>query len=117
MMYEVQIIGSNKRARRVIYGNKDISGPGITSDPIVAAAVKEWGLNGSPDNATIEISLTGKLKVDQKDEQEPSSSHLEGEPVTVVADDIKHTGGGWYILPSGRKVKGKQAALDALSAE
>lgn len=29
-------------------------------------------------------------------------------------EGIKHTGGGYYELPNGEKVKGKEAALDAL---
>jgi len=29
-------------------------------------------------------------------------------------DDIKHVGGGWYELPNGEKVKGKDEALAAL---
>jgi hypothetical protein len=28
---------------------------------------------------------------------------------------IKHTGGGWYELPSGRKVQGKEAAEAAMN--
>lgn len=25
--------------------------------------------------------------------------------------EIKHVGGGWYVLPNGEKVKGKEAAI------
>lgn len=32
----------------------------------------------------------------------------------VVTPEIKHTGGGWYELPDGSKVKGKKAAEKAL---
>jgi len=32
----------------------------------------------------------------------------------VVTPQIKHTGGGWYELPDGSKVKGKEAAEKAL---
>lgn len=32
----------------------------------------------------------------------------------VVAPEIKHTGGGWYELPNGQKVQGKEAAEEAL---
>ena len=31
-------------------------------------------------------------------------------------DQLVHTGGGWYELPDGNRVRGKQAALDALDA-
>lgn len=30
--------------------------------------------------------------------------------------EIKHTGGGWYELPDGKKVKGKANALKALES-
>lgn len=30
--------------------------------------------------------------------------------------EIKHTGGGWYELPNGKKVKGKDNALKALES-
>lgn len=32
----------------------------------------------------------------------------------VVTPQIKHTGGGWYELPDGQKVQGKEAAEKAL---
>lgn len=32
----------------------------------------------------------------------------------IVIPEIKHTGGGWYELPDGSKVKGKEAAEKAL---
>ncbi len=32
----------------------------------------------------------------------------------VVTPQIKHIGGGWYELPDGSKVKGKEAAEKAL---
>jgi len=32
----------------------------------------------------------------------------------IVTPEIKHTGGGWYELPDGSKVKGKEAAEKAL---
>src|SRR5690554_6882632 len=32
----------------------------------------------------------------------------------VVTPEIKHTGGGWYELPDGSKVKGKEKALKEL---
>lgn len=31
--------------------------------------------------------------------------------------DIKHVGGGWYELPNGEKVQGKDEAIEALKAE
>lgn len=35
----------------------------------------------------------------------------------IKSDEIKHTGGGWYELPNGEKVKGKEKALEALGGE
>ena len=32
----------------------------------------------------------------------------------VITPEIKHTGGGWYELPDGQKVQGKEAAEEAL---
>ena len=32
----------------------------------------------------------------------------------VITPEIKHTGGGWYELPDGSKVQGKEAAEEAL---
>lgn len=32
----------------------------------------------------------------------------------VITPEIKHTGGGWYELPNGQKVQGKEAAEKAL---
>lgn len=38
------------------------------------------------------------------------------ETITVlVPKPIKHVGGGYYELPDGRKIKGKDAALEALA--
>ena len=33
-----------------------------------------------------------------------------------VYPEIEHVGGGWYELPNGEKVQGKEAALAALAA-
>ena len=35
---------------------------------------------------------------------------------TKVEEKLKHTGGGWYELPNGEKIKGKEAALKALES-
>ena len=32
----------------------------------------------------------------------------------VITPEIKHAGGGWYELPDGSKVQGKEAAEEAL---
>jgi hypothetical protein len=31
-----------------------------------------------------------------------------------IADEITHVGGGWYLLPNGEKVQGKEEAQEAL---
>ena len=39
---------------------------------------------------------------------------------SVVSGGLQHTGGGWYQLPNGERVRGKdkaQAALDELQAD
>ncbi|GLY09594.1 hypothetical protein [Pseudobacillus badius] len=33
---------------------------------------------------------------------------------TVEKAELKHTGGGWYELPNGEKIQGKEEALAAL---
>lgn len=37
------------------------------------------------------------------------------EPVDPPDVDALHTGGGWYLLPDGNKVRGRDAALEALA--
>lgn len=40
---------------------------------------------------------------------------LEGTSVDDQEGSIKHTGGGWYELPNGEKIQGKEEALEALA--
>jgi len=39
---------------------------------------------------------------------------LEEKSKQPLEDSIKHTGGGWYELPNGEKIKGKEEALAEL---
>lgn len=39
---------------------------------------------------------------------------VEWPPKHKAPAEPKHVGGGWYELPGGRRVQGKQAALEAL---
>lgn len=41
--------------------------------------------------------------------------YLEEVDQAEVEDDLKHVGGGYYELPNGEKVKGKDEALKALA--
>ena len=56
-----------------------------------------------------------------KDDQPDEDAEPEPDPVPDPDDDQpedefpKHVGGGYYILPDGSKIHGKQAALDALA--
>lgn len=43
--------------------------------------------------------------------------YLEAKEDTPPEGEIKHTGGGWYALPDGRKVQGKEEAQAALDDE
>lgn len=46
----------------------------------------------------------------------PESSADPDEPTTQTDKSLlKHAGGGYYELPDGRKIKGKDAALEALA--
>lgn len=38
----------------------------------------------------------------------------ESENPVIETDQLKHVGGGWFELPNGEKVKGKEEALEAL---
>lgn len=49
--------------------------------------------------------LLGKGFIEEKSKQPPQT---EG--------DIKHVGGGYYELPNGEKVKGKEEALKAIES-
>jgi hypothetical protein len=49
--------------------------------------------------------------------EEPSDAENENEKENEDdGQDIKHVGGGYYELPNGEKVRGKEAALEALNA-
>ena len=37
-------------------------------------------------------------------------------PIKEIDVDEYHTGGGWYTLPNGEKVRGEDKALEALKA-
>lgn len=41
--------------------------------------------------------------------------YLEEVAEEEVVDDLKHVGGGYYELPNGEKVRGKEEALKALA--
>lgn len=44
----------------------------------------------------------------------PDADHPNLEPEDLP---IKHVGGGWWELPDGRRVKGKEAALAAIAGD
>lgn len=51
--------------------------------------------------------LVEKGFLEEKSKQPPQDDEKSG---------IKHTGGGWYELPNGEKVQGKEEAEEALAA-
>lgn len=46
-----------------------------------------------------------------------SKGFLKGKENQPSKGEIKHTGGGWYMLPDGKKVQGKEEAQAALNNE
>lgn len=46
----------------------------------------------------------------EKEEEPPTPPEPPQEP------ELNHVGGGYYLLPNGEKIKGKEAALEALKA-
>lgn len=98
--YEVRIMGQNGRALRAMYGGKDLSGPGLHSDPIVSEAIRAWEKCGCPDNEPIQVKVDAVMP----------------EPEAPAVIEPRYLGGGMYELPDGSRVRGKQAALEALAA-
>lgn len=57
----------------------------------------------------------------QEEDKETKSEDPQSEELVIEEDgeedpQIKHLGGGYWVLPNGEKVKGKDAALEALKA-
>jgi len=52
-------------------------------------------------------------RVEWPPKSEPSVD-VDAEQAETSDVEPKHVGGGWYELPNGERVRGKQAALDAM---
>lgn len=61
-----------------------------------------------------------ELHSQQKDPAEPPASSEEKselkEPQEPPKPELNHVGGGYYLLPNGEKVHGKEAAIKAINA-
>lgn len=55
----VQIMGSRGRASRAVYNGKDLSGPGLETDPIVGEAVEAWRAGGCRNDMPVTVELHG----------------------------------------------------------
>jgi hypothetical protein len=53
-------------------------------------------------------------KVHEEAQELDSEPARELEPEPEPEPQLKHIGGGWYELPGGERIKGKEAALNAL---
>ncbi len=51
------------------------------------------------------------------EEAPPEEPTIETEetPAETPAPELRHVGGGWYELPSGERVKGKEEAIAAMN--
>ena len=85
MQYEVQIITGNGQPVRAKYGNKDVSGPGINNDPIIAEALKVW----EDGVEVVEVTTTATvLKVSEAVEEsdEAAEEAVEGDESAETED-------------------------------
>ena len=61
----------------------------------------------------------GKVQVlhaEKKEKKKIETASVEPVEKAITESEPKHVGGGYYELPNGEKVKGKQAAEEALKA-
>jgi hypothetical protein len=59
------------------------------------------------------LQSKGRLGAMIEEPAEPPSN--QESPAQEPAKETKHVGGGWYELPDGRRVKGKEEALAAMN--
>ncbi len=79
------------------------------------------GTTVSIDKSLFNDWITLNLAEEVKGEQPPAEnkSPEDNKPPTNDADDeslLKHIGGGYYQLPNGEKVRGKNEAIEAIKA-
>lgn len=67
---------------------------------------KKYEVNQETADAFVEAGIAKKDVVSEKSNEDDNGPLNE--------DGLKHLGGGWYELPNGEKVKGKEEALAAL---
>jgi hypothetical protein len=69
------------------------------------------------------MSIGQVITVDEKEAKElveggyaqyVDSPKTKAENPSIESDQLKHVGGGWFELPNGEKVKGKEEALKEL---
>lgn len=65
--FTVDIYGSGGRAVRAVYGNTDINGDALNTDPVVSAALATWYENGSIDGDTVEVTISSKAVLQPSD--------------------------------------------------
>jgi hypothetical protein len=85
----------------------DLFGKGdayFTEDEKRVKYLQEWGYLGE------EVE-----QVQSEEDAEEDAEEVEGEDKTEDENGVKHVGGGYYELPNGEKIKGKQEALVALA--
>lgn len=99
--------------------------PGDVTE-VTEEVANEWVNNGiaklyePPEVKTIERPEPPKegqeeeLTVDQSDGEKNEDPQPE-DPQDESSEGIKHVGGGWYLLPNGEKVQGKDEALAELA--
>lgn len=93
-----------------------LTAPGEPISYRVAAIVERVGIGGS-------LTVTD---ADPQEAADVETATLDGPPESAVepdavgdattkADEIRHVGGGWYELPNGERVHGKDAAEAAVA--
>lgn len=68
------------------------------------------------DKYTKEIYQAGDVITLVEDEKR-AEDLLSRKLISFMEPTIRHVGGGWYELPSGERVQGKQAALDMMGGD
>jgi hypothetical protein len=82
----------------------------------VFASIAE-GIHGVDLAKSEDATVTPEPPEPEDEQPEDADPESEEEPEGAQPEDEfpKHVGGGYYILPDGSKIHGKQAALDALA--
>lgn len=84
-----------------------------TEDSDRAKYLQSWGYLGEEIEPNHKESDPENENINLPDGEDSEGINNNQAPVST---DIKHVGGGFYELPNGEKVKGKDKALEALQA-